>query len=189
MIATLPLGGKPEFAAGDEHGRVFVNIEDTNETVAIDARRLGVEKRWPRAPGETPTGLSMDPAMGRLFVGCHNEKMVVLDSNSGKVIATLPIGKGVDATEFDPGTKLAFSSNGEGTLTVVAAAGEPFHVVENVPTKRGARTMALDPKTHAVYLAAADYEPAPAPTADQPRPQPKMIPGTFVILKFERTSK
>ena len=187
VVATLPLGGGPEFAAADGKGGLFVNLEEQSKTLAIDAQKNTVTQRWPLAPGESPSGLALDPARHRLFAGCHNQQMVVLDAESGQVLATPAIGQGVDACAFDPGTGFAFASCGDGTLTVVKEepAGE-FRVVEHVPTKKSARTMALDPATHAVYVAAADFEPAPTPAPDAPRARPKMVPGTFVILKFTR---
>ena len=189
VVATVPLGGGPEFAAADGAGKLFVNLEDKSETLAIDPQKNTVIQRWPLAPGESPTGLALDAVKHRLFAGCHNSQMIVLDAGNGQRLAELPIGKGVDACGFDPGTGLAFASCGDGTLTVAqedsAKPGE-FHVVETVKTQRGARTMALDPKTHAVYLAAADYEPAPAPAEGEKPKRPKMLPGSFVILKFVR---
>ena len=183
VAGTIPLDGKPEFAAADGEGRVFVNIEDKNEVTAIDARALRVVNTWPLAPCEEPTGMAIDAAHRRLFVGCHNKTMVVMDSGTGRVVATLPIGEGVDATAFDPGTSLAFASNGDGTLTVVREDGpDSFRVLENAVTQRSARTMALDVKTHRVFLAAAEFGPAPPPTAEQPRPRPPMLPGSFTIL-------
>ena len=187
VVATIPLGGGPEFAAADGKGTVFVNLEDKSETLAIDTRKNTVTQRWPLAPGEGPSGLAIDAANHRLFAGCHNEQTVVLDAVSGKVLATPAIGQGVDACAFDPGTGFAFASCGDGTLTVVKE--EPagtFHVVEHVKTRPSARTMALDPQTHAVYLAAADFEVAPTPAPGTPRTRPKMVPGTFVILNFVR---
>ena len=187
VVATIPLGGGPEFAAVDGEGTLFLNLEDKNETLAIDARTNTVLHRWPLAPGETPTGLAFNPVKHRLYAGCRNEQTVVLDADTGAVLVSLPIGKGVDACAFDPATSFAFASCGDGTLAVVKEerAGE-FHVVGNVPTKKGARTMALDPATHAIYLAAADYEPTPTPADGGERTRPKMIPGSFVILKFRR---
>ena len=187
VVATIPLGGGPEFAAADGQGGLFVNLEDQSKTLAIDVRKNTVTERWPLAPGESPSGLTIDPAKHRLFAGCHNEEMAVLDSQSGKVLATPAIGKGVDACAFDPGTGFAFASCGDGTLTVIKEepAGE-FQVVEHVTTRKSARTMALDPSTHVVYVAAADFEPAPTPAPGAPRVRPKLIPGTFVILKFAR---
>lgn len=184
VAGTIPLGGKPEFAVADERGRVFVNIEDKSELVTIDSRKLAVETHSPLAPCEEPSGIAMDRGSRRLFVGCGgNQLMAVVNADSGRVITTLPIGKGVDANGFDPETKFAFSSNGDGTLTIVREEGpDKFSVVENVPTERGARTMALDRKTHRIYLATAKYGPAPPATAENPRPRGTMVPGSFVIL-------
>jgi DNA-binding beta-propeller fold protein YncE len=187
VIRTLPLGGKPEFAASDGHGNVYVNIEDTAEIVAIDSRHLNVEARWPLKGCEAPTGLAMDVERHRLFVGCSNKVMTVVDARDGRVIATLPIGAGCDATAFDPQTGLAFSSNGDGTLTVIGRTGrDGYAVLQNVPTKQGARTMALDPRRQRIYLVAADYGPRPAATTEEPRPRPAIVPGTFTLLVVER---
>ncbi len=187
VVATIPLDGGPEFAAADGNGGVFVNLEDKSETLMIDAQKNTVVRHWPLAPGDSPSGLAIDAAKRRLFAGCHNERMIVLDAGSGEVLADPPIGKGVDACAFDPGTGFAFASCGDGTLTIAqenpAKAGD-FRVVEKVKTQRGARTMALDPKTHAVYLAAADFETAPAPAPGEKPQRPKMVSGSFVVLKF-----
>jgi len=186
IVATVPLGGKPEFATTDREGRIFVNLEDKSEIAVLDSHKPSVEKRWPLAPCEEPSGMAIDRAHHRLFVGCANKMMAVVDASTGKVIATLPIGEGVDANAFDPGTSLAFSSNGDGTLTVVREnTPDDFSVIANVPTRRGARTMALDEKTHRVYLATADFGPAPSPTAEQPHPRPVIVPGSFTILVAE----
>jgi len=183
IAGTIPLGGKPEFAAADGKGRVFVNIEDKNELLAIDSRSLRVEKTWPLAGCEEPTGLAMDTAHRRLFSVCHNKTMAVLDADTGRIVATVPIGEGVDAAAFDPATSLAFASNGEGTLTVVKEeTPDSYRVVENAATQRGARTMALDEKTHRIFLATAEFGPPPSPTPDQPRPRPAIVPGSFTIL-------
>ena len=180
---TVPLGGKPEFAVADGGGHIYINIEDKSELVALDSGKLAVAARWPLTPCERPTGLAIDRKHRRLFSGCSNELMAVVDADSGKLIATLPIGSGVDATAFDPGLQYAYASNGEGTLTV-AHEDSPgkFSVVENVATQRGARTMALDPDTHRVYLVTADFAPAPPPAPGQPRPRPAILANTFVLL-------
>jgi DNA-binding beta-propeller fold protein YncE len=183
VAGTVPLGGKPEFAVADGRGRIYVNIEDKSEVVALDSRKLEVVARWPLAPCEEPTGLALDPGHRRLFAGCGNKLMAVVDADSGKVITTLPIGSGVDATAFDPGLQYAYASNGEGTLTVVHEdAPDKFTVVDNVPTQRGARTMALDPGTHQVCLATADFAPTPPPAPGQPRARPAIVPDSFVVL-------
>jgi len=187
VAGTLPLGGRPEFAVADGKGNVYANLEDKSTVVAIDSQKLTVESRWPLAPGEEPSGMAMDRDHRRLFSGCHNRMMVVMYADSGKVVATPPIGQGVDANAFDPGTGLAFSSNGDGTLTVVRQESpDKYSVVDSVQTQRGARTMALDLKTHNVYLVTAEFGPPPAPTADQPRPRPSMVPGSFVVLVVSR---
>jgi len=185
VAGTIDLGGKPEFATSDGKGMVFVNIEDKSQVVAIDSHKLTVTNRWALAPGEEPSGMAIDAKHHRLFSVCSNKKEIVLDYDTGKVVADVPIGNGPDAAGFDPDTNLAFSSNGEGTLTVIKEDGpNKFSVVENITTQRGARTMTLDPKTHKIYLAAAQYGETPAATAQNPRPRPKMIPNSFVILVF-----
>jgi len=178
VAGTVDLGAGPEFAVADGKGSIYVNIEDKSELVQFDAQKLTVTNRWPLAPCEEPSGLAMDLKNRRLFSGCHNQMMAVVDADTGKVIATPAIGQGVDANRYDPETNYAFSSNGDGTLTVVHEdSADKFSVVENVPTKRSARTMALDLKTHNIFLAAADFEP-PAPGERRG----KMKPGSFVIL-------
>jgi DNA-binding beta-propeller fold protein YncE len=187
VVGTIDLGGKPEFAVSDGKGTMYVNIEDKSEVVAFDSKGLTVKHRWPLAPCEEPSGMAMDRASARLFAVCSNKLMAVLDLATGRVIATLPIGQGVDASAFDPATGLAFASNGEGTLTVVREdSPDKFTVVGTVPTQRGARTMALDAKTHRIYLSTAEFGPPPAPTAERPNPRPPMIPGTFTILVLDR---
>ncbi|MFY9822425.1 MAG: YncE family protein [Thermoanaerobaculia bacterium] len=183
VVGTIELGGKPEFATTDLDGRVFVNIEDKSEVVALDVKTLAVKAHWPLAPCEEPSGMAIDRVHHRLLIGCSNKLAAVMDTGNGKVVTTVPIGQGVDANGFDPGTKLGFSSNGEGTLTVIKEeTPDHFTVVENVPTRRGARTMALDEKSHKVYLATAQFGPTPAATAEQPRPRPPILPDSFVIL-------
>jgi YVTN family beta-propeller protein len=188
VVGAIPLGGKPEFAVADRKGQVFVNIEDKSEIVAFDSRALSVKHRWSLAPGEGPSGLAMDRKHRRLFAVCANEKMVVLDADSGRVVATPTIGKGPDAAAFDPGTGLAFSSNGrDGTLTVMQEqSADRFIAIATVPTQIGSRTMALDRKTHNIYLAAARFAPQPAQPAgsNAPRQRPTMEANSFVILVF-----
>ena len=182
VAGTLPLGGKPEFAVADGKGKIFVNIEDTSELVEVDAQALKTLHRWALKPCESPSGLAMDQKNRRLFAGCENKMMAVVDADTGKVIATPAIGEGVDATAYDPGTGFALSSNGEGTLTVVKQeSADKYSVLENVPTKRSARTMGLDLKTHNVVLPAADFLP---PKEGERRGQ--MKPGSFVILVVAR---
>ena len=187
VAGTVELGGRPEFAVADGEGTVYVNLEDKSTVVALDSRKLAVKTRWPLAPCEDPSSMAMDKKNGRLFIGCRNRLMAVVDSQSGKVLATLPIGQGVDATVFDPETALVFNSNGDGTITVVQEdSPDKFHGVENVVTQRGARTIALDAKTHKLFLPVAEYGPPPAATPEQPRLRPSIVPDTFTILVVGR---
>src|SRR3989475_670889 len=186
VVATIPLPGKPEFAAADpKAGRVYNNIEDKNELVAIDTKTHQVVNTWPIAPGEEASGMAIDLAHHRLFIGCHNKLMEMIDSTNGKVVATVPIGEGVDANAFDPGTQYAFSSCGDGTVTIAHEdTPEKFTVVQTLKTERGARTMTLDPRTHKIYLASARFEPSPEPAPGERPQRPKMVPGSFKILVY-----
>ena len=186
VTATIALPGKPEFAAADPAaGRVYCNIEDSNEVVAIDTRTHQVVATWPTAPGEEPAGLAIDLAHHRLFIGCHNKLMVMMDSKNGNVVATVPIGQGVDANVFDAGTGDAFSSCGEGTVTIAHEdPPDKLTVIQTLVTERGARTMALDPKTHRIYLATAQFEAQPEPVPGAPRQRPKIVPGSMKILVY-----
>jgi DNA-binding beta-propeller fold protein YncE/mono/diheme cytochrome c family protein len=183
VVATIPLDGKPEFGVADGKGGVFVNIEDKSELTSIDAKKATVIKTWPLAPCEEPSGLAMDQKHRRLFAGCSNKMMAVVDADSGKVLATPAIGEGVDANAFDADQQLAFSSNGrDGNLTVVHEDSPgKFSVVENAPTEKFARTMALDTTNHDVYLVTAEIEEAP-PAKEGERPRRSMKPGTFTLL-------
>ena len=185
-IATIALPGKPEFAAADPAaGRVYCNIEDKNEVVAIDTLTHQIVNVWPTAPGEEPAGMAIDTAHHRLFVGCHNQMTVMMDSTNGQILATTPIGQGVDANAFDPETRLAFSSCGEGTVTIARESSPgKLTVTQTLATERSARTMALDPKTHRIYLASAQFEPQPEPALVKPKARPKMIPGSMKILVY-----
>lgn len=185
VVGTIDLGGHPEFATSDGKGMVYVNLDDKSEVVAIDAKNVKATAHWSVAPGEDPSGMAIDQKTHRLFIVCGNKKMVVMDASTGKVIADLPTGDGTDAAGFDPETRLAFSSNGEGTLTVIREdAKDKFSVVENVKTQARARTMAVDTKTHKVYLATAQFGPVPAATTEVPRPRAPMLPNSFVILVY-----
>jgi len=178
VAGTLALGGKPEFAVADGKGSIFVNNEDTSELIQIDSQKITEMHRWPLAPCKSPSGLAMDRKNRRLFAVCDEKVMAVVNADTGKVVATPTIGEGVDASAFEPATQLAFASNGDGTLTVVHEdSPDKFTVVENVPTKKSARTMALDLKTHNIFLPAADFDP-PAPGERRG----KMKPGSFVLL-------
>ncbi len=188
VAGTVAVGGKLEFAVSDGAGHIYVNVEDKSEEVQIDSKTLVVTARWPLAPCKEPSGLAIDAKHRRLFAGCDNKMMAVIDADSGKIVATPAIGEGVDADAFDPATGFAFASNGQsGTLTVVHEdSPDKYSVVEDVPTQTGARTMALDPKTHEVFLVTAEFGPPPAPTAANPRPFPTLVPDSFVVLVFGR---
>ena len=188
VAGTIALGGKPEAAVSDGRGHIFVNIEDTSEIVQFDANKLSIENRWKIAPGDGPSGLAMDQKTRRLFSVCGNKMMVVVNADNGQVVGTVPIGQGSDGAAFDPETGFALSTNGgDGTLTVVHEdSPSKFSVVENVPTLRRARTIALDAKTHQVYTITAEFGQAPAPTTEQPRPRAPMVPGSFTLLVLSR---
>src|SRR5580700_2689124 len=187
LAGTVTLEGKPEFPAPDGKGHVYVNIENKSEVMDIDAKALMVVHKWPLAPCEEPSGMAMDTKTRRLFSGCDNKMMAVMDADTGKVVTTVPIGDGVDATWFDPGMKYVLNSCGQdGVLTVIHEdSPDKYTVVENVPTAKGARTMALDPKTHTVYLALAEVQMLPPAEGDaKGRPRRKVVPGTFGLLEF-----
>lgn len=182
VVGTIPLDGKPEFGAADGKGMVYVNIEDKNEVTSIDANKAVVVKSWPLAPCEEPSGIAMDLKSRRLFAGCHNKMMAVMNADTGKVIATPAIGDGVDANAFDADKQVAFSSNGDGTLTLVHEdSPDKFTVLENAETAKFARTMALDTTNHDVYLVTAEIEITP-PAKEGERPRRTMKPGTFTLL-------
>jgi DNA-binding beta-propeller fold protein YncE len=183
IVATIALEGKPEFPVSDGKGKIYVNIEDKSLISLINAATLKVEKSWSIAPGDSPSGLALDNETHRLFSVCSNKLMVVVDATDGHVVTTLPIGSGCDGVKFDPGLKRAYSSNGEGTVTVVQEVNkDSFKVLENIPTMSGSRTLAVDTKTHHIYLPSAEYEAAPAATAENPRPRRTMKPDSFTLL-------
>ena len=185
VIGTVFLGGKPEFAQTDLSGHIFVNIEDKSQILDFDANTLRSLHSWPLAPCEKPSGLAIDIAHKRLFVGCRNQLMAVMNYTNGKVLATLPIGNGTDASRSDAGTGLAFASCGQGTVTVVREnSPDRFSGVQTIPTESGARTMALDLKTHAIYTVTARMRPPVPPTQQNPHPYPRPIPDTFTALAF-----
>ena len=162
---------------------MYVNIEDMNAIQVIDTATHKVTATWPIAPGEAATGMAFDVATHRLFIGCDNKLMLMIDSTTGKVIYSVPVGDGVDSTWFDPTTKLAFTSNGEAGTVTIAREDSPsvLKVVQTLKTRPGARTMALDPSTHTIYLAATDYEPQPAGA----KGRPKAVVGTFRVLTYQ----
>jgi DNA-binding beta-propeller fold protein YncE len=187
IVGSVSLDGKPEFAAADGRGAMYVNLEDSSAVLSFDTRTLRVLHRWPLAPGEEPSGLAMDREHRRLFAGCSNKKLIVLDADNGRVVSVLPIGERVDGVAYDPSRHLVLSSNGEGTLTVIHEDGpDRYTVLENAPTQAGARTLALDESTGKVYLPTAEFGPPPPPTADRPHPRGAVVPGTFVVLEVKR---
>lgn len=184
-VTTIALDGRPEFAvAYPKGGLVFCNIEDKNELVAIDTKTHQVVNRWPIAPGEAASGLDIDPATGKLFLGCDNRMMIMMDGMTGKVLSTVPIGEGVDAVIFDPSSSLAFSSNGEGNVTIARVEGDKMTVVQTLKTEKGARTMTIDPITKKIYLASAKFEPVKPSKDGQGSPWPKVVPGTLKMLVY-----
>ena len=186
VVATVPLPGKPEFPVADGKGSVYDNIESLSKIVRIDARTHTILAAWPIAPCEGPSGLAIDKKHDRLFAVCDGV-MAVVDAQTGKVVATPKIGDGPDAARFDAKRQLAFSSNGEGTLTVVHQdSPDSYAVLQTLPTKRGARTMALDESTGTIYTMTADFGPRPAATAEHPHPRPSLVPGSFVVLVIKR---
>jgi DNA-binding beta-propeller fold protein YncE len=187
IVGKIPLGGKPEFGVSTGAGEIFVNIEDKSEIAALDPKELKVKSVWPLAPCQEPSGLAMDIKNRRLFSGCDNKMMAVVNADTGKVITSLPIGEGVDADGFDPETQLAFASCGDGTLTVVHEdSPDKFSVAQTVTTAPRARTMTLDPKTHKIFLVTANIGPPPAATAEQPHPRGAMVPDSFVVLVVDK---
>lgn len=186
VSATIPLGGTPEFAAVDENaGRIYCNIEDKSEVAVIDADKHEVVAHWPLTPGEGPSGIALDARHHRLFSGCHNKMMTMLDTESGNLVATVPIGAGVDGCAFDDSMQLAFASCGDGTTTIAQEEGpNKLSVVQTLKTERGARTMALDPRTHRIYLPTAQFEPAPSPSPGASPARPRIVPNTLKLLMY-----
>lgn len=185
-IATVELGGKPEYGASAGDGKVYANLTDTSEIVEIDAKTAVVTRRWSTAPCGKPVSMAIDTAHKRLFSGCRSGVLAVSDYAAGKVVTTLPIGAGVDGAGFDPDSGDAFASNADGTLTVIHEdTPDRYHVVENLTTAEGARNMGLDPTTHRVYIVSAKFGPAPAGAKKGRRP---VLPGSFGLMVIERAS-
>ncbi|MGC2638715.1 MAG: YncE family protein [Acidobacteriaceae bacterium] len=184
VVATIDLPGKPEFPVADGQGFVYDNIEDKSEIVRLDAKAHALAATWPVAPCESPSGLAIDPANRRLFAVCDNQQMAVVDADSGKVVASPAIGDGPDAARFSAADQFVFSPNGgSGTLTIVHEdSPDKYSAVQNLATKRGARTMAMDPDGSHIYLVTAEFGPRPAPTADNPHARPPLVPGSFEVI-------
>ena len=190
-ITTIDLGGKPEYGATTGDGKVYANLTDISEVVEIDAKAATVSRRWSTAPCKQPVSMAMDTAHHRLFSGCRSGVLAVSDYQAGKTITTLPIGMGVDGAGYDPATGDVFASNADGSLTVIHQDGpDKYRVVESIPTPTGSRNMGLDPTTHRIYMAAADFgAPAPAPAGAAPKGRggrPTVVPGTFKVLVIAR---
>jgi DNA-binding beta-propeller fold protein YncE len=182
---TIALGGKPEYAVSDGKGAVYVNIEDKNQILRLDPAALKVVERYPVDPGEAPGALTIDRKNRRLFIGCHNKMMVVMDADSGKVVTKEPIGERTDAAAFDPETGLVYFSNGEGTISVIKQDGpDKYSTVETIKTQTGSKTMALDVKTHKIFLPMAEFKADP----DNPKARPKLTPGTFAVQVYGKAS-
>src|SRR5437667_4791523 len=188
LITNIPLGGKAEYGASAGDGKVYANLTDKSEVVEIDAKTATVSRRWSTAPCIQPVAMALDTAHHRLFSGCRSGVMAISDYQAGKVVATAPIGKGVDGTGFDAPSGNAFASHADGTLTVIHQdSPDQYHVVENVQTPQGSRNMGLDPVTHRLYVVTADFGPVPAEsTAANPRRRPPILPGTFKMMVIER---
>jgi DNA-binding beta-propeller fold protein YncE len=185
LVTNIDLGGKPEYGASAGDGKVYANLTDNGEVVEIDANALRVTRRWATAPCRNPVAMAIDVAHQRLFSGCRSGVMAISDYRAGKVVATVPIGAGVDGAGYDPSTSNAFASNADGTLTVIHQDdADHYRVVDTVKTMPGSRNMGLDPVTHAIFLAGAKFEPPPA--GAPARQRPPMVPGSFVILVVER---
>ena len=187
LITNIPLGGKPEYGASAGDGKVYANLTDTSEVVEIDAKTATVARRWSTAPCQRPVAMAIDTAHHRLFSGCRSGVMAVSDYQAGKVVATLPIGAGVDGAGFDADSGNAFASNADGTLTVIHQdAPDRYHVIENIKTPEGARNMGLDPANHRVFIVSAKFGPAPAGTAGRRRAP--VLPGSFTLMVIESDS-
>jgi outer membrane protein assembly factor BamB len=182
LITNIPLGGKPEYGVSAGDGKVYANLTDVSEVVEIDAKAARVVRRWSTAPCKQPVSMAIDTARHRLFSGCRSGLMAVSDYQAGKVVATVPIGKGVDGAGYDAASGDAFASNADGTLTVIHQdTPDQYHVVENLPTAQGARNMGLDATNHRVFLVSAKFGPSPAGGGRAP-----VLPGTFMLMVVER---
>lgn len=188
VVKTIPLGGKPEFSVTNTKGLIYVNIEDKNEIKTINANTLEVTATWSIAPGDEPSGLAIDLESNVLFSVCGNKLMVIVDASNGKIITTLPIGDGCDGVAFDAKKKVAFSSNGEGTITAVKEGkAHSFSVFETIKTQKGARTITVNPSSGQLYLSTAEFGAKPEPTTENPKPRASLIPNSFVVLVVENT--
>jgi DNA-binding beta-propeller fold protein YncE len=186
VLATIEVDGRTEFYAMDGQGMIYDSLQDKGTVIAIDAKAMKVIATYSLAPHTQPAGTAMDPKTRRLFVACRSKNFLVLNADSGEILATYPIGERNDAAKFDPGTKLAFASDGDGTLTILHEdSADQFSLAQSIRTEYGARTMAVDTKTHRVFMPSADWGPTPAATPGNPHPRRPMVPGSFRLLVFE----
>ena len=187
VVANIPLGGKPEYGQSSRDGMVYVNLVDSSQVVEVDTKTNTVTRRWSTAPCKNPVSMAIDIRHQRLFSGCRSGVMAISDYKAGSVVATVPIGGGVDGAAWDPTLRDAFASNADGTLTVIHQdSPNKYHVVENVQTGERARNMGIDPATHRIFLASAKFGPVPAEsTATNPRRRPPMLPGSFTVIVVE----
>ena len=187
VVATIPMGGRPEYAVSDGQGTIYDNIADKNEVVVLDTHSNTVKSRWPIAPAEGATAIDLDVQHHHLFIGGRNKVLAIMDVDSGKVVQTFPIGAGVDTNIFDPESRSLFVATREGILHIFHEENpDSFKAVEEVKTEFGARNMAFDPKSHQLFLSSADFAPAAQPTTEQPSPQPTPVSGTFCLLVYGR---
>jgi YVTN family beta-propeller protein len=186
VVSTIPLGGAPEFAAVDSKARrVYCNLEDKSEVAVIDTAKHEVIAHWPVAPGQEPSGIALDTVHHRLFSCCNNKMMAMLDTETGKVVATVPIGERVDGCAFDDAMQLAFASCGDGATTIAKEeTPQKLTVVQTLKTERGARTMAIDPSTHRIYLPSAQFQPPPSPSPGASPARPTIVPNTLKVLVY-----
>ena len=184
VVTTVALGGKPETAVSDGAGKLYINIEDKSEIVVVNTATYEVEKRWTIGSVKEPSGLAIDNKTHRLFAGCDNKVLIVLDATNGKVVKELPIGEGCDGVVFDPGTHCIFSANGEsGTVTIIdEEQANKYTVLENLPTRKTARTICVDESTHKVYMPSGEYLPREAGA----KGKPGVVPGSFKVLVLEK---
>jgi DNA-binding beta-propeller fold protein YncE len=187
LLTNIPLGGKPEYGQSARNGMIYVNLTDSSQVAEIDAKNMRVTRRWSTAPCKNPVSMAIDTRHQRLFSGCRSGVMAISDYKAGRVVTTLPIGRGVDGAGYDPVTRDAYASNVDGTLTVIHQdTPDTYHVVENVQTAQGGRNMGIDPASHRIYVVSAKYGPVPAEsTATNPRRRPPILPGTFMVMVVE----
>lgn len=186
LVTNIPLGGKPEYGQSARNGKIYVNLVDSSQVVEIDTKSLKATRRWSTAPCKNPVSMAIDTRQQRLFSGCRSGVMAISDYQTGSIVATVPIGRGVDGAGYDPILRDAYASNADGTLTVIhQESPDSYRVVENVQTGEGGRNMGLDPATHRIYVASAKFGPPPDSTASNPRRRPPVVPGSFTIIVVE----